>query len=180
MATNNIAIHPRDDPGAIFRNAVWEQLAKEYVLQACEQRILEEARQAGLKHGISVPLFGPAGRLSMVSFASCFDDADPEGHVVRLKALAWHFHIAFAEIAKPSNSACDSKVSLSEREKDCLRWVAKGKSSWEIGKILNISENTVNFHLKNAIRKLGTTNRAHAIAKAIRLGLISAPMPIVA
>ncbi|MDF0522996.1 helix-turn-helix transcriptional regulator [Bradyrhizobium yuanmingense] len=35
----------------------------------------------------------------------------------------------------------------------------KGKSSWEIAKILNISENTVNFHLKNAIRKLGTTNR---------------------
>ncbi|WP_311738753.1 autoinducer binding domain-containing protein [Bradyrhizobium sp. NC92] len=105
MATNNIATHPRDDAGAIFRNAVWEQLAKECQLQACEQRILEEARQAGLKHGISVPLFGPAGRLSMVSFASCFDDADPEGHVVRLKALAWHFHIAFAEIAKPSNSA---------------------------------------------------------------------------
>ncbi|MDF0522995.1 autoinducer binding domain-containing protein [Bradyrhizobium yuanmingense] len=66
MATNNIATHPRDDAGAIFRNAVWEQLAKEYQLQACEQRILEEARQAGLKHGISVPLFGLAGRLSMV------------------------------------------------------------------------------------------------------------------
>ncbi|WP_445219810.1 autoinducer binding domain-containing protein [Bradyrhizobium sp. Pa8] len=159
---------------------LWDQLAKEYQLQECEQRVLEEARQAGLKHGISVPLFGPAGRLSVISFASCFDDADPEGHVMRLNSLAWHFHVAFAEIAKPSNSACDSKVTLSEREKDCLRWVAEGKSSWEIGKILNVSENTVNFHLKNAIRKLGTANRTHGIAKAIRLCLISAPMPMVA
>ncbi|WP_247404934.1 MULTISPECIES: helix-turn-helix transcriptional regulator [unclassified Bradyrhizobium] len=46
------------------------------------------------------------------------------------------------------------KVALSKREKDCLRWVEEGKSSWEIGVILRVSENTVNFHLKNAMRKL--------------------------
>jgi DNA-binding CsgD family transcriptional regulator len=36
-------------------------------------------------------------------------------------------------------------MSLSEREKACLLWTARGKSSWEIGRILSISENTVAF-----------------------------------
>lgn len=158
---------------------LWDEL-EEYQLQACEQRVLQEAREAGLKNGVGVPLFGPPGRISVISFASRFDDADPQTNVRRLKALAWHFHIAFEEIAKPSDCASDGKVSLSEREKDCLRWVAEGKSSWEIGKILSVSENTVNFHVKNAIRKLGTANRTSGLVKAIRLGLIEFTEPALA
>ena len=61
---------------------------------------------------------------------------------------------------------------LSDRERDCLSWAALGKSSWEIGRILSISENTVVFHIKNAMRKLGVSNRVLAAAKAIELGLI--------
>jgi DNA-binding CsgD family transcriptional regulator len=63
-------------------------------------------------------------------------------------------------------------VELSEREKSCLGWTALGKSSWEIGQILSISENTVVFHIKNAMRKLGVSNRTVAAVKAMQLGLI--------
>ena len=41
--------------------------------------------------------------------------------------------------------------------------------------ILNISDNTVNFHIKKAMRKLGTTSRTVAVVKAIRLNLIEIP-----
>jgi LuxR family transcriptional activator of conjugal transfer of Ti plasmids len=61
---------------------------------------------------------------------------------------------------------------LSRRESECLRWTAHGKSSWDIGKILSISENTVKFHIKNAMNKLGTSSRTVAVVKAIKLGLI--------
>ncbi|WP_407121451.1 response regulator transcription factor [Bradyrhizobium sp. STM 3561] len=64
------------------------------------------------------------------------------------------------------------EVVLSERERECLRWIEQGKSSWEIGVILNVSENTVNFHVKNAMRKLETTSRTQCVVKARRLGLI--------
>jgi DNA-binding CsgD family transcriptional regulator len=63
-------------------------------------------------------------------------------------------------------------VELSDREKACLSWTASGKSSWEVGRILSISESTVVFHIKNAMRKLGTANRTLAAVKAIELGLI--------
>lgn len=61
---------------------------------------------------------------------------------------------------------------LSDRERACLSWTALGKSSWEIGRILSISENTVIFHIKNAMKKLGTNNRTLAAVKAMQLGLI--------
>ncbi|MET4323479.1 DNA-binding CsgD family transcriptional regulator [Bradyrhizobium sp. JR4.1] len=63
-------------------------------------------------------------------------------------------------------------VVLSAREKQCLLWVEEGKSSWEIGMILRVSENTVNFHLKNAMRKLEVTTRIQCAIKARRLKLI--------
>lgn len=156
----------------LSRPFLWDQLAKKCQLQPSEHRVLAEAKEAGLKHGMSVPLYGPLGQVALASFASPFDDADPQCQMSHLNVLAWHFHIALAEISRPSASGSHCEVALSEREKDCLRWVGEGKSSWEIGKILEVSENTVNFHLKNAIRKLGTSNRTHGIAKAIRQNLI--------
>jgi len=64
---------------------------------------------------------------------------------------------------------------LSEREKECLSWTALGKSSWSTGQILGISKSTVNFHIKNAMKKLNTTNRTAAAIKAMRMGLIEPP-----
>ncbi|APG14876.1 helix-turn-helix transcriptional regulator [Bradyrhizobium japonicum] len=66
----------------------------------------------------------------------------------------------------------EKEVVLSERERQCLRWVEKGKSSWSIGVILKVSENTVNFHIKNAMRKLETSTRTQCVVKARCLRLI--------
>lgn len=67
---------------------------------------------------------------------------------------------------------------LSPREKICLSWAARGKSSWDIGRIIGISENTVNFHIKNALRKLGVRSRTVAVIKAVRLGFIETPSEV--
>lgn len=61
---------------------------------------------------------------------------------------------------------------LSEREQSVLTWLRYGKTSWEVAKILNITENTVNFHIKNIKRKLNATNRQHAVAIAIAKGIL--------
>lgn len=62
--------------------------------------------------------------------------------------------------------------SLSGREVDCLHWASAGKSNPEIGVILDVSPDTVHFHLKNAFRKLDVTSRVTAVGKARTLGLI--------
>jgi len=54
---------------------------------------------------------------------------------------------------------------LSARESECLRWVADGKTDFEVGKILHISPRTVRFHITNAKAKLGVSTRIQAVAK---------------
>jgi len=61
---------------------------------------------------------------------------------------------------------------LTDREKDALSWAARGKTNSETADILSISEQTVEFHVRNASRKLNATNKTQAVAIALTLGLI--------
>lgn len=62
--------------------------------------------------------------------------------------------------------------ALSNREKEVLKWIKEGKSSWDISRILHISRYTVNFHIKNLFRKLDVVNRTQAVSEALRRGVI--------
>ena len=69
----------------------------------------------------------------------------------------------------------DSALSrLTEREKEVLKWVAAGKSNWEIGRILRISERTTKYHISNILSKLNISNRVQAAAFA---SLVGSPAP---
>lgn len=63
-------------------------------------------------------------------------------------------------------------VTLTDRERDVLSWAGRGKTVGETADILVISEDTVETHVRNAMRKLGADNKTHAVVKAIYLGLI--------
>jgi LuxR family quorum sensing-dependent transcriptional regulator len=66
------------------------------------------------------------------------------------------------------------EVTLTDRERDIIAWAARGKTGGDTADILNISEDTVDTHMRSAMRKLRATNKTHAVAKAIYFGLISA------
>lgn len=70
------------------------------------------------------------------------------------------------------NSNFGAIPNLSKREQEVLTWSKRGKSSWEISAILNISERTVNFHVNNIMQKLNAVSRIQAVAVAIERGLI--------
>jgi DNA-binding CsgD family transcriptional regulator len=62
--------------------------------------------------------------------------------------------------------------NLTRREHDILQLIAGGMSSKEIARHLGISIGGVNFHILNVMKKLGAATRAHAVARAILLGLL--------
>jgi DNA-binding CsgD family transcriptional regulator len=64
-------------------------------------------------------------------------------------------------------------IELSEREREALNWAQQGKTYWEIGLILGISQRTVKFHFARIKHKLDVVSTSHAIAKAMRMGLIT-------
>jgi DNA-binding CsgD family transcriptional regulator len=72
------------------------------------------------------------------------------------------------EFAAPSEPSPD----LTPRERDCVAFVADGRTDWEIAALLGISESTVRFHLNNARRKLGAVNRSQAVARLATRGLL--------
>ncbi|WP_457814331.1 helix-turn-helix transcriptional regulator (plasmid) [Sinorhizobium meliloti] len=62
--------------------------------------------------------------------------------------------------------------SLTARETECIGWVAKEKTSWEIGTILGITLHAVDFHIKHVLKKWGVESRKDAAMLAVHLGLI--------
>ena len=74
--------------------------------------------------------------------------------------------------AQPNVGEREMNFRLGERERQILEWASAGKTSGEIGTILGLSEHTVNQYIAACIQKLDATNRVHAVARALRLGLI--------
>ena len=64
-------------------------------------------------------------------------------------------------------------VTLTPREREILALIADGKAAVEIGKELHVSAATVKTHLQHAYEKLGVSDRAAAVAEALRRGLLS-------
>lgn len=110
------------------------------------------------------PGLGPAAAALVATAYAAYTHHQP-GPIAGRKGVG-------ARPAAKKPAAAKPPGELSEREKACLSWAAVGKSSWEIGRILCISENTVIFHIKNAMRKLGANSRTLAAFKAVELGLI--------
>lgn len=121
-----------------------------------------------LRHGLCVPIHGLAGYQASISFAGAeIDD--------RFEARS-----AMEMIAVYAVNRCNqlrSEVAaprlLTAREREVMAWVAAGKTAWDIGCILVISEDTVNKLVASAMRRLNACNRPQAVAEAIRHGEIA-------
>jgi DNA-binding CsgD family transcriptional regulator len=61
---------------------------------------------------------------------------------------------------------------LTARELEVLRLIREGYRNKQIADQLTISENTVNFHIKNLMEKLRANDRTHAVTIALRRGIL--------
>jgi LuxR family quorum-sensing transcriptional regulator LasR len=142
-----------------------------------QQALYQEASNHGLRFGISLPIHGPDGEFGMLSCASCsnddamrlLDDAEFLAHLALMRDYAFESSRRFFKKHQDS----DKLVKLTARERECLTWLVAGKSSWEISKIINCAEVTVNFHINNIKGKFNVRTRQQAIAKAIMAGALS-------
>ena len=78
----------------------------------------------------------------------------------------------FARHLQQDETQAAGKEDLTEREKEVLRLVAEGSTNRDIASQLNVTENTVKYHLKNILEKLHLRNRAQAVAYAMQTGLL--------
>jgi DNA-binding CsgD family transcriptional regulator len=136
----------------------------------------EHQAQYGYQTGVALALHLPEGR----HFFLGVDRDRPLSNkprtmtriVAELQLFAVHAQDAAFRIFAPPAPPADAP-SMTPRELEALRWTMDGKTAWEVGAIMNISERTAVLHLQNAMHKLGCINKHQAVLKAIRLGLLS-------
>lgn len=76
-------------------------------------------------------------------------------------------------IGEKSYKPLDDKSKLTAQEIETLTWIARGKSRWETGVILGVSEDTVKARLEKCRQKLDASNTTHAIAIALLHNLLN-------
>jgi len=133
-----------------------------------QRRWRDDNIAASIAVGYAIP-DRTSGALKVISLAG----ETPDLHPLDLKTL----HFAGIEALNRMQELgirppAPAKSSLSQRERECLKWIAAGKTDWEIGAILTLSEKTVNVYVERAKRKLGVQTRTQAIVHALRGGFI--------
>ena len=137
--------------------------------------IWEEQAQFGYRNGVCLALHMPEGRHFVLGVdraqAMPKDPSELTRMVADLQLFAVHAQDAALRILVPA-VAQPERPQLTPRELECLRWTMDGKTAWETGEVLGISERTAVLHLNNAMRKLGCVSKHQAVLKALRVGLI--------
>ncbi len=151
----------------------WSFLEGEMQLSPVQKKCMNEAKEAGLHQGIAVPLRGPLGAVAGIGAACSGKEREISRDTMALvNAACQQFYAAYTALEQREGISGEEQIVLTEREKEILKWCAQGKTTWEIGVILSLSEAGVLFHLRNVMRKFNTSSRVYAVMQAVRLGLI--------
>jgi LuxR family transcriptional regulator, quorum-sensing system regulator CviR len=154
-------------PGTQHWKEIYQNMSSEK-----EQEFIATARQFGLCDGITTGSVDQAcGLATFCSFAS-EQALDVKRLVPLVEYLGYYIHMALLRTAPKAMPQTDRCVKeLSSREVTILNWMKNGKTNWEIGKILGVSERTIRFHIESIFAKLEVTSRSQAVATAIEHGL---------
>lgn len=134
----------------------------------------QDVYRHGLRGGLAQSVFDARAAVGILTLARSTDPVSKrELDDVALR-MSWLVHAVHARgmIMLSSKMPSQSSVILTARETEVLRWTADGKTSSEVGQIMVVSERTVNFHITNALAKLGAVNRTAGVVKAAMLRLL--------
>ena len=154
---------------AVFLPVVWK-------LETANQERNEEKRKAFQKlcvrfkhrNGVSFPVIDHCGIRGVIGFTGDRDDPSQQ-EIMELSFLTTHVYDRLSKLMKPESH---SIPNLTDREVESIYWASLGKTSAEAAIIMGLKENTLNHYLTKSALKLGSVNKAHTVAKSIRLGLI--------
>jgi len=157
-------LHPLEVFGAwrevrrVLESVLCEEAETARLLDLCEQRLIEY-----LQEGVSLrpPYTWPGHEVQALR-------RDVERLRVGLQLIE--------RSTQPLTPAA-APVALTRREREILTHAAGGMTTDEIASTVGISRATVRTYMTRAVEKLGATNRTHAIALAVGMGIVIAPEP---
>jgi len=148
----------------------WRDVDRYVPLSRGDRQLLSVARDSGVGDGFTVPRHLPGEATGSCSFAVTPRAVMPADMLHAAEILG---AIAIASARELIGSASlRPRPLLTERQRECVLWSARGKTAGEIGDILGISEETVVRHLKMARDRYSVQCRSMLILCALFDGLI--------
>lgn len=151
---------------------VWDQ---DTYVKADRAEMWETQASHGYQTGIALALHLPGGRHFFIGVDRDqplpSDPVEVTRMVADLQLFAVYAQDAAQRVLVPPPAPADTP-NLTPRELEALRWTMEGKTAWEVGSILGITERTAVLHINNATHKMGCVNKHQAVLKAIRMGLL--------
>lgn len=155
---------------------LWREAHELVEYSAYDERFLDLARQHGLHDGFTIPSNVPGEFLGSCTFATAPGrPLDEDGLILARLVAPEVFAAARRLVGLAEAMECIESALLTRRQRECLIWMMAGKSDWDTGQILGISEATVRRHVNDACKKLGALNRPLLAFLACRNGVISFP-----
>lgn len=154
---------PRGGPDTV----TWSSAQDVAGSDAALDQIMQWSATHGCNVGMVVRAHGSSGMTGVVVFCGALDAPLDNLAQAYLKLMAVY---AFDRACALQRSELREQYGLTEREFECTKWVAAGKTDWEIGQILSISPKTVNYHVENAKRKMSVQTRVQAVVSALLSG----------
>jgi LuxR family quorum-sensing system transcriptional regulator CciR len=151
----------------------WSDMSRLISMTPSDKRMLTLGQKRGLGDGFTVPGHVPGEVNGSCTFVV------ETGRPVPVQALpVAHWIGAFAfetarRIWQQRARPTPLSVSLTDRQRDCVLWMARGKSDWAISKILNIGSYTVSQHLNSARDRMDVDNRTSLAVWSLIYGIIS-------
>lgn len=149
----------------------WKTAREETKATARTKEIQEEASRYGLSDGIVFPMFDPNSWQSVISLATDDKSGLAKDQIGNLYLLSSYCAMTASALIRRAEQA---EHRLTDREKEILQWVSRGKTDSEIAIILRMSAGSVTQRLIRIRQILDVTNRPQTVSQAIRLGLINA------
>jgi LuxR family transcriptional regulator len=160
------------DPTVIHGLRSQEPVLWSESLFASAPALWDEAQAFGLRVGgaqSSLGAPGPRRMLTLGRSSMPISSSELSANEMKMRWLLSVAHQSMANILAPRHG-WQLQSTLTAREVEVLKWTADGKTMTEISDILKLSDNTVKFHIRNAVAKLQTTSKTAAVVRAAMLG----------
>jgi LuxR family transcriptional regulator, quorum-sensing system regulator BjaR1 len=146
----------------------WSEAMAAFADDPAAKLIHNERLAHGVTDGLLVPIHSAKGCKALVSIGTNSALTAEALHELTMKSLVTHNILSSMQQSDPSDPD-----AFTEREIECLKWVAAGKTDAEIAQILHLSRKTVFWHINGATKRINASSRSHAVASAIRMGLFN-------
>jgi len=152
------------------RGFAWRDLPRSARPSRRDRLLLYQAHRRGLRSAITIPLCGRGARRGYATFATQQVRDFAPGERAALALLLPALEEAAWRLIGPS---AQGQVKLTPRQRECLIWAARGKTDWEIARILGVGEHAIDRHLRQARDRYGVDKRSTLIVRALFDGTVS-------